>query len=162
MRTEWKASKFKMGSLACIENLINGELALSGRYGEIWQYSSSEFRAVIYSHRISKRYLPRHRWPIKPQDETLIRFSTPDLILWVERLRVPAKASTQAEISNQRSLGLVPNSIVKEVKVNIESSESVTGGEARGLAPTPSTTGLRIGSCGGTENLTLAKTLEGS
>jgi hypothetical protein len=160
---EWRPSKQKINGFACIEHKVNGELALSGLYGEIWQYSATELRAVIYSHRISKKYLPKNKWPINPQDETLIRFSPDDLILWVDRLRVPAKANTQADIANGRTFGAVAKSNIGELIADIPSSKGKTATEIKEEDLTPTIPRLRTNLPSETEcPNALAKKREGS
>lgn len=71
------------------------EVTLSGRYGDIWQYSPTHCRAVIVSNRIAKRYLPKERHPVDAGDECLVTFPNEELGLWVKRLRVPKERPAQ-------------------------------------------------------------------
>lgn len=100
MKSFWQASKQLLGGYPCVEHVVTKELSIIGRYGEIWQHDKLTFKAIIYSHRISKRYLPQEEWPIHAEDETLILFSAKELVTWVKRLGIPAKPKTQAGFAN--------------------------------------------------------------
>ena len=101
MSSFWKESKNKLHTFKCIEHTVSGELALSGRYGEIWCADAFTCKAIIYSARVAKRFLPKDQHPVLPGDETLISFPVRDLPIWIDRLAVPTKPSTQAALANQ-------------------------------------------------------------
>jgi hypothetical protein len=101
MKTLWQPAKRLFAGLRCIEHQLTKELCLVGKYGEIWIHNESTFKAVIYSHRIIKRFLPRERWSVDALDEVIIDFESQELNTWVDRLLVPAKPYTQAEIANR-------------------------------------------------------------
>ena len=101
MKNQWQPSTHLLGGSPCAEHVTTKELSLFGRFGEIWSYDASTFKAVIYSHRIVRRLLPKEKWAIYPLDEIVISFAAPDLPIWTKRLQVPAKPSTQAVIANQ-------------------------------------------------------------
>ena len=100
MKKQWSPSKQLFLGLPCIEHVVTKELALVGRYGEVWISGKAKCAATIYSHRIARRYLQKDQWPIDPHDETMIVFQAQDLAAWVKRLVMPKKPESQAEIAN--------------------------------------------------------------
>ena len=91
--TDWKISKRKLGGYPCIEHRRlmaswpfapePAELTLAGRYGEIWQYSATHFRAVV-----------RRR-----DYEQLVTFPAQELRKWIKRLQVPLDAALQVGLA---------------------------------------------------------------
>lgn len=105
-KTRWKTSRLRLGGFPAIELAEPQgpgeapELALAGNYGEIWQSAPGQYRAVITSARIARRYLPEAQRPVLPGDETLILFPEADLPLWASRLKVPRERAGQARRAN--------------------------------------------------------------
>lgn len=113
-RPVWKPSSKTLGGYRCIELRSAGgecELALAGRYGEIWQSSPDTYRAIITRGRIAKRYLPKEHWPILPTDETLVTFPAAHLPIWVERLKIPRTRPTQARYANSFGKNTPPDAV---------------------------------------------------
>lgn len=133
MNNFWKPSKRLLGKFPCIEHTITGELSLTGKYGEIWLHDESTYKAIIFSHRITRRFLPKDKWAIGPIDEILIKFGAQDLSIWVERLRIPSKSSTQAAIANRAQFMGTARSNIKDSDAHILSLEP-DGRARRGIA----------------------------
>jgi len=142
MSKQWLPSEKLLAGFQCAENVRSGELTFGGHYGDIWRYGESDWRAIIYSHRIAKRHLPKHQHPIHAGDETLIMFAAQDLAVWMGRLWVPAKASTQAEVLNRRQESWATSSNITEEDGEIFSSEPrvESKSEDRGQSPKPGLT----------------------
>lgn len=127
MRPNWQPSNQKLGGHSCIElpnnNSSDVECSIFGEYGEIWQASSEEYKVVIRSTRIARRYLDEKQWPREAGDEVVIRIPASELSDWVERLRVPAKASSQAKLANQiqKTVGIRSN--IDDLGAPIQSSQ---------------------------------------
>lgn len=102
MSIDWKRTKTMLADFSCIQNVHTKELSIFGKYGEIWARGSSVFGALIRSPRIAKRYLPKEKWPVQVGDEIQISFNASELALWVERLLVPTKSTSQAKLANHQ------------------------------------------------------------
>ena len=99
MKHFWVPSKKTINGHHCIEHTVNRQIMLIGKYGEIWQVDKSEYRAIVYSHRIARRYLPESDWPRSAEDEVLVRFFRGDLHNWIRRLLVPKKSTSQLKLA---------------------------------------------------------------
>ncbi len=98
MSKTWTLSKQKICGFSCLEHYKTKQLTLFGKYGELWPNDSHEFRAIIYSPRIARKYLSSGE---SIQGDTLIRFKYCDFEEWTARLLVPKKASTQLLLANE-------------------------------------------------------------
>lgn len=149
MRKEWQPSKNLLGGYRCVEHLKTTELSLIGRYGEIWSCNSDWYRAIILSPRIAKRFLQRDQWPVEPGDEIQIKFPAEDLPVWINRLQVPSKPSTQGALANQRRNFVLAKSNTLNPKGDILSLEGQIHAEnAEGIqtiAPVENHTDLASG-----------------
>ena len=116
MKSFWQASKQLLGGYPCVEHVVTKELSIIGRYGEIWQHDKLTFKAIIYSHRISKRYLPQEEWPIHAEDETLILFSAKEL--------VTATTEARRVSSDQAASGTANRSVFLESEASMLSAQA--------------------------------------
>jgi hypothetical protein len=89
MKDQWyKPVKDTIGKYKAIKNRVSGELALVGKYGEIWQYSDTHCCVVITSPRIAKLHLPESKHPILKGDEARHTFPIEELDRFVNIIRV--------------------------------------------------------------------------
>jgi hypothetical protein len=87
--SDWyKPRDEKIGKHKAIKHRITGELALVGKYGEIWQVSDTHCVALIRSSRVAKKYLPEAYHPVQAGDETRWRFPISELAEWIKRLKI--------------------------------------------------------------------------
>lgn len=150
MKIQWRPTKQLLGGQSCVEHITTRELSIFGRYGEIWSSGATTYKAVIFSHRIVRRFLSKEKWATDLHDEILIRFEAQELRIWTQRLRVPAKATTQAKIANQTRIFESIKSNIGAGNVKILSSEALIqsqiGNESTLIPPTGHSVDLPPGS----------------
>ena len=149
---EWIVSESLLGGHRCVQSKHSGELSLIGLYGEIWLKAEGRYGAVIFSHRVAKRYLPKRSRPIGLEDEVQVQFPVSDLNLWAERLRVPVKPSTQAGLANRRRQRAATRSNKTQLQGQILSSAPREALESRPVGAQGQGPGLRVELDPGTEN----------
>lgn len=90
MRRQWERTKLKLCGYPQTRNRLTGELCLVGRYGEIWQYSETEYAAFISSPHAAKRIskIPNMDISIKRGEEAVVRFPTTQLNQICRALRI--------------------------------------------------------------------------
>ena len=160
MRKEWQPSTQMFGGYRCVEHVRTKELSLIGRHGEIWENDAYTYKASVFSARIAKRYLRQEQWPIEPGDEILIKFPAEDLPLWVKRLQVPSKSSSQADIANRgRNLDDAKSNIVNPTGKNSSLTAKRRARRGGGSQSIPHT-GNRLNLPPGSQNLGESKPAE--
>lgn len=85
MSNWYKSSDGKIGKIKTIKNVINGEEEINGKYGFIWNFSSTHARACITSIRIIKKYVTKE---CQTGDEAVITFHKDELNKWIKILKV--------------------------------------------------------------------------
>lgn len=131
MISVWEPSLTPLFGHPCLRHTKTGELALFGNYGQIWEYDSYAARVLIHSPRIARRFLPESEWPVA-HGEVLLRVRFHEASVWIKRLSVPRKASTQIDIANHIHSGARDQ--FKEVSIAVKDDQD----ESR---PTPAGVG---------------------
>jgi hypothetical protein len=153
MKNMWAPTKYLLGGYRCTEHAATKELSLIGRYGEIWAYDAFTFKAIVYSHRIAKKFLSKELWPVQLGDEILFSFQIADLPVWIKRLHVPSKSSTQANIADQSRFNALAKSNTLAANVVILSLAPQIHAQMIEPIPTKPSNVNRANLPAGTENL---------
>lgn len=89
-KTDWyiPEEEYFIGKYRAIMNKKTKELALSGKYGEIWEVGPQTCGAVIISNTVANKILGTDA---KKGDEVIAEFDIADLDRWVKLLKIPTR-----------------------------------------------------------------------
>lgn len=102
MRDEWVRTRTKIGNHKAIKHRYTKELALCGRYGEIWPYSENTYMAVLTSKSSQKNAneLLSLCSRVSNKHETLVKFNADKLDAMTEVIKVYKTWSAQIKSAN--------------------------------------------------------------
>lgn len=95
MKNQWTETKETFLGRPCLRHSVTNELAIYGKYGEIYLNNSSTCKARVWSPKKTGIQPPEgYKW--RSGDETVITFDNSELVKYIKLLKVPTLASTQA------------------------------------------------------------------
>ena len=90
MKSQWLRSTEKIGGKPCVQHSVTGEVALVGRYGEIWKLNNrGSYGVVILGPRVARRLgaTIKQRGRIDFGDETIFTFTEKELPLVIRAIK---------------------------------------------------------------------------
>ena len=87
----WKATTETIASIPCLKHSLNKELCAFGEQGQLYEFGTGEFRAMVYR---------------KDGSEDVHVVPPTKLRHWVEKLDIPTSIASQLRLANPLISGL--------------------------------------------------------
>ena len=105
IRDEWLETTETLGGYPCIKHKYTHELCISGKYGDISEYSDSQYQMIIKPGRIQNKLFKLLNLERRGsnKDEAIISFNSDKLLDIVKVTKMPKRRSFQVYWANRFS-----------------------------------------------------------